>query len=122
MLTRYNIGVILPKLRALLPSLQNLHTLHLLHTHTAMAKHLREAFRDQLVLPNIRTLVIQGYCHDVLRCCPNVVTVWCIRENGSKLIPYIKSHCPKVAELRGFDGEENIVMSECKSNHTSLLN
>lgn len=111
MLTRYNTGNTLPKLRALLPTLQNLHTLHFLHTHAAMSKHLKEALRDKLVLPSVRTLVIQGYCHDVLRCCPNVVTVWCIREDGSKLVAMIKSHCKNVEELRGFGGQEKIIAS-----------
>lgn len=108
-LTRHKAVTVIPKFRKLLQSLENLHTLYLLHTHTKLGKFLIDAFEDGVVLPSIRTLVIQEYCKDILRCCPNVVNLWCVRGTGKTLIPTIKKCCKKI-ELRGFGGDEKIII------------
>ncbi|KDR85740.1 hypothetical protein GALMADRAFT_384480 [Galerina marginata CBS 339.88] len=113
-LTRYRSAIVIPKFPVLLQSLPNLHILHLLHTHTQMMTALEAAF-EGVVIPTIRTLIIQGYCHDILKCCPNVTTVWCIRDDGRKLLPVIETHCKFVEELRGFSGDDRIIKKIVKA-------
>lgn len=101
-----------PRFRMLLQSLQNLHTIHLAHSDHQIGKLLRQ---DGVMLPGIRTLVIQGHCYNLLRCCPNVTTVWCIEGDGTKLVPNMRQYCKKVEELRGFGGDGTILVGQYKS-------
>ncbi|KAH9486246.1 hypothetical protein JR316_0000310 [Psilocybe cubensis] len=97
-LTRYKAATSIPKFRALLHSLENLHTLYLLHTHTQLGKFLNQTFHDGVTFPQIRTLAIQGYCQHILRCCPNLTTLWC-----------------NIEEIRGFSGDEKIIAGLTKA-------
>lgn len=75
-----------------------------------MATALKEGF-EGITLPQIRTVIIPGYCHEILKFCPNVKTVWCTVEDKNKLIPTISSYCREVVELRGVDLEEDRMQS-----------
>ena len=58
-------------------------------------------------VPRIRTLIIPGHCHEILKCCPRVTKVWCNRDNGSKLVAVIAK---EVQEMRGFFADEDGVL------------
>jgi hypothetical protein len=65
-----------------------------------------------VVLPRIRTLIIPGHCHEILKCCPKVTKVWCNRSDGSKLVTVIAKYCKEVQEMRGFyANDENMIKS-----------
>ena len=84
---------------------------------------LRNPFEGK-TYPNIRTLVIQGYCHHILACCPNLRTLWCIRDDGKKLLSPILERCKALEEVRGFDLEEKHLQSMsylCIPMESSLL-
>ena len=66
---------------------------------------------ERVTLSNIKTLVIPGYCHEILKRCPRVTTVWCTRDDGSKLISVIEKHCKEVEDMRGFSVEERLIKS-----------
>jgi len=109
--TRYKSAIILPKFASLLTRLPNLHTLHILHAHTLISGALKEDFKG-IRLPQIRKLIIPGYCHEILKCCPGARSVWCIREDGRKLIRAIGTDCKEVEELRGFQPNETVMKSK----------
>ncbi|KDR85741.1 hypothetical protein GALMADRAFT_218830 [Galerina marginata CBS 339.88] len=113
-LTRYQTETVIPKFSKSLRKLPNLHTLHVLHAHTQMTTAIKTGF-EGVELPSIRTLIIPGYCHEILQRCPNVTIVWCIRDDGSKLITVIAKHCKAVEEMRGFSGEESIMKRIAKA-------
>ena len=69
-----------------------------------------------VVLPRIRTLIIPGDCHEILKCCPRVTKVWCNRGNGSKLVAVIATHCKEVQEMRGFLADENFIKLGIKTD------
>ena len=72
---------------------------------------IKEGFRG-VVLPGIRTLIIPGHCHEILKCCPQVTSVWCNSGDGSKLATVILRFCREVQEMRGFyPKDENFVKS-----------
>ncbi|EAU92311.1 hypothetical protein CC1G_00530 [Coprinopsis cinerea okayama7 len=100
-LTRYKSDMVLPTFTKCLKAMPNVHTIHVLHAHTQMTSHIKAGF-EGVSLPTIRTLIIPGYCHELLKTCPEVRSVQCIRDDGSKLITVIKRDCPKVEEVRGF--------------------
>ncbi|CAA7268069.1 unnamed protein product [Cyclocybe aegerita] len=105
-LTRYQAATLIPTFSAALGKLPNLHTLHVLHAHTAMTTALKTGF-EGVALPQIRTLIIPGNGHEILRSCPHVLTVRCTSEDGSKLITVIGKHCLDVQEMHGFCTEES---------------
>ena len=109
-MTRYKSATIIPKFASLLTRLPNLHTLHILHAHTQISKALKEGFSGKC-LPQIRNVVVPGYCHEILKCCPGIKSVWCIREDGRKLISVIAKDCKEVEELRGFRPDESMIKS-----------
>lgn len=84
-----------------------------------MSSALQETFED-IKLPGIRTLLIQGYCHHILPSCPNVKSLWCVREDGRKLVSMIEKHCKSLEELRGFRLDEKY-MKSMKMPQTFLL-
>ena len=100
-LTRYEQTIIPKKLACLLSSLQNLHTLQVFHAHTQMTTAIKNGFQG-VVLPGIRTLIIPGHCHEILKCCPQVTKLWCNDGNGSKLVTVMAKYCKDVQEMRGF--------------------
>jgi hypothetical protein len=79
----------------------NLQTLHVLHAHTQMTSQIKAGF-EGITLPAVRNLIIPGYCHELLKRCPEARSVRCTREDGSKLVTVIKKSCTKVEEMRGF--------------------
>ncbi|KAF8910144.1 hypothetical protein CPB84DRAFT_1764716 [Gymnopilus junonius] len=113
-LTRYQSKVVLSKFGRLLKSLPNLTTLHLLHSHTQMTSAFQETF-EGVVLPGIRTLLIQGHCHHLLSSCPNVKDLWCIRGDGHKLVSMIEKHCKSLEELHGFHLNEKYMKKLVKA-------
>jgi hypothetical protein len=70
-------------------------------------------------LPRIRTLIIPGHCHEILKRCPEVTTVWCNRGGGSNLVTFISKYCKKVEEMRGFSTDENLVKSALNNQKSS---
>ena len=101
----------MPKFSSLLQQLPNLHTLHILHAHTAISKALREGFTG-IRLPQIRHLILPGYCHEIVKCCPGVTRIWRIRDDGRQVITAIAKNCKEVEELRGFRADEKIMKSK----------
>lgn len=110
-ITWYNSATIVPKFASLLQQLPNLHTLHILHAHTLVLKALMEGFYG-VHLPQIRTLVVSGYCHEIVKCCPGATKIWCIREDDRELIAAVAKGCKEVEELRGFRPNENLMKSK----------
>ncbi|KAH6917082.1 hypothetical protein BKA70DRAFT_1417857 [Coprinopsis sp. MPI-PUGE-AT-0042] len=100
-LTRYKPDEVLPAFTNCLQAMSNLQTLHILHAHTQMTTKIREGF-EGVTLPTVRNLIIPGYCHELLKCCPEARSVRCTRDDGSKLVTVIKKSCKKVEEMRGF--------------------
>jgi hypothetical protein len=111
-LTRYQSTVIIPKFSSLLSlsSLQNLHTLQVFHAHSQMTTAIKDSLQG-VELSQIRTLIIPGHCHEILKCCPEVTKVWCNRGDGSKLVTIIAKYNKKVQEMRGFSTDEKLVKS-----------
>jgi hypothetical protein len=66
-----------------------------------MTTPLKKSFHE-LVLPAVRTIVLPGHAHHVLRCCPEVRSVTCIDGESNKLITAIQEKCPKVEVLKEF--------------------
>jgi hypothetical protein len=116
-LTRYQTATVIPIFSAFLQRLPHLHTLHVLHAHTQMTTALKNGF-ENVTLPNIRTLIIPGYCHEILKRCPRVTTVWCIRDDGSKLVSVLATHCKEVEEMRGFSCHEKLLKSLFRFKHS----
>ena len=108
-ITRYRSTFIIPKL-AFLSTLQNLHTLQILHAHLQMTKAIKSALR-RVVLPKIHTLIIPEHCHGILKSCPHVTKVWCNRGDGSTLVTAIGKYCKEVQEMRGFSADGNLIKS-----------
>ena len=69
-----------------------------------------------VVLPRIRTLIVPGNCHEILRCCPQVTKVWCNRDDGSKLVTVIAKYCKEVQEMRGFSSADDKVVKSALNN------
>ncbi|KAF8956084.1 hypothetical protein BDZ97DRAFT_1853540 [Flammula alnicola] len=109
-LSRYKSAAVVPTFSSTIALFQNLHTLHVLHADTQMTAAIKNGFKG-VTLPSIRTLIIPDFCHEILRCCPGATTVWCIRDDGSKLVSVIAKHCREVEEMRGFQvkGNENLM-------------
>ncbi|PPQ99541.1 hypothetical protein CVT24_005331 [Panaeolus cyanescens] len=97
--TRYKTAEVLPPFARCLESLPNLRTIHIIHTHTQMTTALKTGF-ENVTLSNIRTIIGPGNCHEILKRCPNVTTVWCTTGDGSTLVGVMRKHCPNVEELR----------------------
>ena len=76
-----------------------------------ISKALKEGFVG-IRLPQIRHLILPGYCHEIVKCCPGVAKIWCIRDDGWKLITAIAKNCKEVEELRGFQTDEKMMKSK----------
>ena len=119
-ITRYQSTLIMPKLASFLSSLQNLHTLQVFRAHTQMTTAIKKGFQG-VVLPEIRTLIIPGHCHEILRCCPLVTKVWCNYDDGGKLVTVIAKHCKEVQEMRGFLADEKLIKSALNNKRVVRL-
>ncbi|KNZ82316.1 hypothetical protein J132_00131 [Termitomyces sp. J132] len=107
-LTRCKAATALDAFVRCLKVLPNLHTLQILRAHSQMTTHLKNAF-GQHKIPQVRTIVLPDYAHNVLRACPEVRVVMCNCEEGSKLIGAIAKECKKVQVLRGFYPNVNMM-------------
>ncbi|KAF8063486.1 hypothetical protein FPV67DRAFT_247068 [Lyophyllum atratum] len=107
-LTRCNAPTALGAFVRCLHALPNLHTLQILRAHTQMTGHLKSAF-DGHSFPAIQTIVLPSHAHNVLRCCPEVKTVVCNYDDGSKLVSAIAKGCKKVQRLEGFRPDEKMM-------------
>ena len=75
-----------------------------------MTTAIKDGFQG-IELPRLRTAIIPGHCHEILKCCPEVTKVWCNHGDGSKLVTVIGKSCKKVQEMRGFSSKEKLVKS-----------
>lgn len=75
---------------------------------------------EKVTLSNVRSVIGPGNCHEILKRCPNVTTIWCTSGDGSTLIGVLKKHCPNVEELRGFYLDESLMTSK-EFVHTALV-
>ncbi|KAF8628254.1 hypothetical protein AX15_004029 [Amanita polypyramis BW_CC] len=112
--TRYKTNMVLPAFVSCLASLTNLHTLHIFHVHSQMTTTLKNAFQGT-ILPTVRSIMLPGYAHEVLRSCPNVTYVKCICNDGSKLTTVIKESCPNVEIVEGFRPDLSIMKRMVKA-------
>ncbi|KAJ7117640.1 hypothetical protein C8R44DRAFT_879197 [Mycena epipterygia] len=101
-LTRYASAEALPPFAHCLTQMPNMHTLQIVHAHTAMTTHLKTGFADTR-LPNVRTIILPAWAHEVLRCCPEVTHVICNSNDSGKLVSAIAKSCNKVEILEGFN-------------------
>ena len=99
--TRYKTGMVLPAFLSCLASLANLHTLHLFHVHSQMTTALKNAF-EGTTLTTVRSIILPGYAHEVLRSCPYVTYIKCVCSKGNKLTTVIRKSCPDVEVIEGF--------------------
>jgi hypothetical protein len=89
-----------------------LHTLQVLHVHPKITTTIKNVLQVQgVVFPRIRTLIIPGHCPEILKCCPQVIKVWCNRGDGSELVTVIAEYCKEVQEMRGFSADEELAES-----------
>jgi hypothetical protein len=96
----------------------NLHTLQIVHAHTAITTHLKNGF-EGFSLPNVRKIILPAQAHEVLRCCPEVRHVICTGWDASKLVSAIAKCCKKVEILEGFDLNNPKIMKRTSSIWTS---
>ncbi|KAJ7464630.1 hypothetical protein FB451DRAFT_442814 [Mycena latifolia] len=101
-LTRYSSAEVLPPFARCLTLMPNMHTLQIIHAHTAMTTHLKNGFANTR-LTNVRKIILPSWAHEVLRCCPEVTYVICVDgSDSSKLVSAIAKCCKKVEILEGF--------------------
>jgi hypothetical protein len=67
---------------------------------------LKNAFKE-VNLPNVRTVIIPGVCHELLRRCPGAERVWCVQGSSDKLVTVIHTSCPNVEEVKGFQCQKD---------------
>jgi len=84
-LTRCSTKTVLPAFAQALKSMTNLETLEVLHAHSQMTTPLKNAF-EGFSYPWIKTVILPSCAHNILRCCPGVISVTCTEEDGSKLV------------------------------------
>ncbi|TEB36836.1 hypothetical protein FA13DRAFT_1727209, partial [Coprinellus micaceus] len=86
-----------------------------LHAHTQMTTAIKNTF-EKASLPTVRTVIVPGFCHEILRACPEVRSVWCTEEDGSKLIGALgKGKCTKVEEVRGCSLSDTMMKRMCRA-------
>ncbi|KAF5323441.1 hypothetical protein D9611_005560 [Ephemerocybe angulata] len=105
--TRHKMEQSLPAFARCLRLMPNLQTVHVLDANPQMPKVIKSAFDSTVPLSSVRTVVIPGTCHELLKCCPGAETVWCNQGTGQKLVTVISLYCKQVTEVRGFRCEEN---------------
>ncbi|KAJ6620579.1 hypothetical protein B0H10DRAFT_1791457 [Mycena sp. CBHHK59/15] len=118
-LTRYSTYEILPVFAGTMTKMPNLHTLQVIHAHTAMTTHLKNGFAG-ISLPNVRQLILPSWAHEILRCCPEVRHVICTADDGGKLVSAIAKCCKKVEILEGFHFDDEKVRKR-KKLHVSAI-
>lgn len=100
-LTRCSTWTVLPPFSECLTLLPNLHTLQIVHAHSQMTTAIKNAFAG-CNIPTVRTIILPSHAHNILRCCPNVQSVICTSDDGSKLICAINGNCNAVQSVEGF--------------------
>ncbi|KDR72797.1 hypothetical protein GALMADRAFT_101124 [Galerina marginata CBS 339.88] len=105
-LSRYSTSTVLPAFIRAIEALPSLTTLQILSAHHKMTTSLKKAFEGH-VFPQVKTVVVPSYAHNILRSCPEVKRVICINHDASKLVSAIAKECKKVEELEGFYGNES---------------
>jgi hypothetical protein len=73
-----------------------------------MTTALKDAF-EYLRLPSVRVIILPAFAHELLKSCPNVREVICIRDNGSKLVGSIAKACKHVEKIEGFQADEKMM-------------
>lgn len=111
-LTRFQTHSVLPAFSKCLSILPNVHTIQILHAHSAMTTALKDAFRGH-TFPSVKTIFLPEQAHEVLRCCPNLRKVVCIQGSGSKLVTAIAKAAKHVEELENFRVDEALVKRTC---------
>lgn len=103
-LTQHDHESIIPLFASCLYSLPNLHTLQLMFVqeHQEMLATLRGAFEGQKY-PQIKTIVLPGCAHWVLRACPDVIDVACNDWRNTELLEAIDIQCRQVEVVTGID-------------------
>lgn len=119
-LTQHNDASIIPLFASCLHSLPNLHTLQVMHVQSPMmVSLLKDAFANEKC-PQIRTIVLPGLAHGILRACPEVRDVTCNDALGSQLLlSAIDTECRKVEIVAGIDVRTKIGPS--KSFFTTII-
>ena len=82
-------------------TLPNLHTLQVCHAHSVVKTALETAFNGKQY-PQIRTIVLPSSAHNILRACPRVADVTCIKDDGGTLLAAIRAECRDVEVIDGF--------------------
>ncbi|KAJ7686694.1 hypothetical protein B0H17DRAFT_1204118 [Mycena rosella] len=108
-LTRYSSAEVIPPFARCLNRMPNMHTLQIVHAHTAMTTHLKNGFANTS-LPTVRKIILPSWAHEVLRCCPEVTHVICNGDDGGKLVSAIAKCCKKVEIIEGFQLRDPNVM------------
>ncbi len=105
-LTRCSPKTVLPAFVKCLENLPNVHTIQILHAHSQMTTMLKTHFEGHH-LPTIRTIILPGHAHEILRICPEVRKVVCNDGDCSKLISAIAKKCKNVEVLEGFSASSS---------------
>ena len=63
-------------------------------------------------LPQIDTIVLPNWAHNVLRACPEVRHVTCSGDDGGKLVSAIGASCKNVEVLLGIRPDKAIINRE----------
>jgi hypothetical protein len=95
-------GSVLPNFARCLKSLRNIRTLQICFIDQAAGFTLGIAFGG-VEIPSLRTILLPGAAHHILRSCPNVEDVTCIDSNGDEILRAIAARCPKVMRISGVD-------------------
>ncbi|KAJ7504126.1 hypothetical protein B0H11DRAFT_1980906 [Mycena galericulata] len=107
-LTRYSSAEVLPPFARCLSLMPNMHTVQIIHAHTAMTTHLKNGFENTSI-SSVRKIILPSWAHEVLRCCPEVTHVICNGGDGSKLISAIAKSCEKVEMIEGISCNDKIM-------------
>lgn len=112
-LTRWSTEKVLPQLASTMSSLPNLRNLRILHAHTQMTTALKQWFEGKQY-PQIKSIILPAYAHNLLRACPAVEDVTCNREDPSKLLNAIIKECPKVQRFMGLSASNTMMKRMCE--------
>lgn len=105
-LTRYSAATVLPAFVQGLEALPNFKVLCIASAHQKMTTALKDAFEEH-TFPQVESIFLPPYCHNILRSCPSVRKVTCNdAEDASKLISAIAKECKHVEEVDGFSFQE----------------
>lgn len=93
----------MPVFARCLLALPNLHTIQVVHAHSAMTTAIKVAFVG-VVLRGVRNVILPSCAHEILRCCPKVEDVTCNEDDGSKLVGALAAtKCTELRTIRGIN-------------------